>query len=435
LREWRLIVIRPERNTVRESLPDAPPVLLRPPRWVIDALATLVIISSGVVQTTLDGVVLGDLAVAIGTVVALVVTLLRHRFPRTTAAAAVGLCAAMFTVGVFAPVILASLICLYGVAQRTNRRTSLVIAGVAAVVLCAAAALFLRDQMGDARGFVQIVTFVGFAAAAGDASRNRREYIQALNDRARIAEETKESEARNRVAEERLRIARDLHDVLAHQIAVINLHSNVAAQALRERPDDAERSLTTIRQAARTVLGEIGSLLNVLRSPDAGSSRESRAAEAPVATLAQLDDLLDGFGRSGLRVDLRPDGPGESAIPEQVSVVAYRVIQEALTNAHKHGADDTALLYLDHGADTLEITVTNTVTSKPARASESGGHGLIGVRERLASVRGVLETVTGPGPVFRFTARIPLAEARVIPSPAPAEQHRSTGERASKGPE
>lgn len=117
---------------------------------------------------------------------------------------------------------------------------------------------------------------VGFAAAAGDASRSRRAYIDTITERARRAEETKESEARSRVAEERLKIARDLHDVMAHQIAVISMHAGVASQALPTRPDDAERALATIRQAARTVLGEIASLLRVLRAAD-----PSRAGQAP----------------------------------------------------------------------------------------------------------------------------------------------------------
>jgi signal transduction histidine kinase len=401
--------ICPERTSVRESLPVAPPVLLRPPRWVVDAAVSLFIVAAGVVQTTIGGAVPADGVVVLLTAAALVATLLRHRFPRGVAAVAIALCALGLVAGFVPSTVVALLVCLYGVAQRTARRTSLWIALAAVVVLWLTSFFFYGDRGDEARTFFQILTFVGFASAAGDASRNRREYIAAITERARIAEETRETEARRRVAEERLRIARDLHDVLAHQIAVINLHSNVAAQALRERPEDAERSLATVRQAARTVLGEIGSLLSVLRSPDADSDTVPRGVDAPVATLAQLDELLDAFARSGLRVDVRRDGRSEPVVPEQVGVVVYRVIQEALTNAHKHGADDSALLYLDYGVDTLEVTVTNTVDTRTSRtpSPEAEGHGLTGVRERLASVNGVLDTSVGPGPVFRFTARIP----------------------------
>jgi signal transduction histidine kinase len=414
-----------ERTSVRESLPVAPPVLLRPPRWVVDVAVSLFVVSAGVVQTIVGGAVLADPMVPAGPVVviltaaALAATLLRHRYPRAAAGVTIVLCALGLVAGLVPSTIIALLVCLYGVAQRTTRRTSLWIALAAVLVIWLTSFFFYTDRGDDARAFFQILTFVGFASAAGDASRNRREYIAAITERARIAEETKESEASRRVAEERLRIARDLHDVLAHQIAVINLHSNVAARALRERPEDAERSLATVRQAARTVLGEIGSLLSVLRSPDADSGTLPRGVDAPVATLDQLDDLLDAFTRSGLRVDLRRDGQGDSEVPEQVGVVAYRVIQEALTNAHKHGADNSALLYLDFGVNTLEVTVTNTVDLRTSRASspDTDGHGLTGVRERLASVNGALDTSVGPGPVFRFTARIPLIAGRSIPDP------------------
>jgi signal transduction histidine kinase len=403
---------------VRESVSNSPPVLLRPPRWSVDAAVSLFVGGAGLVQATVaDAIPASTGAVLALTAAALATVLLRHRFPRVTAGVAIVVCSLGVIAGLVPSTIIALLVCLYGVAQRTTRRTSLWIALAAVVLLWVTTYFFYNVGGGDVRGFFQILTFVGFASAAGDASRNRREYIEAINERARIAEETKESEARRRVAEERLRIARDLHDVLAHQIAVINLHSNVAAQALRERPDDAERSLSTIRQAARTVLGEIGSLLTVLRSPDASSSSEGLGANAPVATLADLDALLAGFSQSGLRVDLRRDGSDDRTVPEEVSLVAYRVIQEALTNAHKHGADHSALLYMDYGVDILEITVTNTVAHGQTRAT---GHGLTGVRERLVSVNGDLETSRGPGPIFRFTVRLPMAGGTGIHTDPPA---------------
>lgn len=405
---------------MRERLPDAPPVLLRPPRWSVDVMVAAFVVGTGVVQATVaNAIPANTVVVLVLTAAALATVLLRHRFPEGSAGVAIVLCALGVIAGLVPSTIITLLVCLYGVAQRTTRRTSLWIALAAVVVLWLTTYFFFNEGGGDFQGFIQILTFVGFASAAGDASRNRREYIEAINERARIAEETKESEARRRVAEERLRIARDLHDVLAHQIAVINLHSNVAAQALRERPDDAERSLSTIRQAARTVLGEIGSLLTVLRSPDAEASTPGLGAHAPVATLADLDDLLAAFARSGLRVDLRTDGSTNQEVPEEVAIVAYRVIQEALTNAHKHGADNSALLYLDYGDEVLEITVTNTVVHGQTR---SPGHGLTGVRERLASVHGKLETSSGPGPVFRFTARIPMSGDRSIPNQSPGPE-------------
>ena len=270
---------------------------------------------------------------------------------------------------------------------------------------------------------LQLAAFVGFATAAGDANRSHAAYIHGITERARRAEETKEAEALRRVAEERLRIARDLHDLLAHQIAVINLHSSVASQALPERPADAEKSLATIREAARTVLGEIGSLLSVLRATDAGGTGLSTA---PVSGLADLETLLIDFERSGLIVEHRVAGAARP-LPGAVDMVAYRVVQEALTNAHKHGADHSALLHLDYQPDGIEVTVTNTVTAQPRpgsaaaeTAAAAAGHGLLGARERVGSVGGRLTAARGPGPVFRFTAWLPTAAADAPPAPAPA---------------
>lgn len=301
----------------------------------------------------------------------------------------------------------ALMVVVFSVARHTDRRTAVIVAAVAAVTVGVAGAAFLPAEWGTVRPFVQVIAMVGFAAAAGDASRSRRAFIDTITERARRAEETKESEARRRVAEERLAIARDLHDVVAHQIAVINLHAGVASSALRARPDDAERSLVTIREAARTVLGEIGGLLSVLRTSDPPADSPA-AGLAPVPGLAELDRLVADFARGGLRVDVRTVGTPFD-LPESVDLVAYRVIQEGLTNAQKHGSDASALLQVEYAPALLDVTVTNTVVAKPgASRSRPAGHGLTGARERVAAVHGTLDTSFGPGPVHRLTARLPL---------------------------
>jgi signal transduction histidine kinase len=374
-------------------------------------VAVLLVVPPAFIQTRFGGTTLATVPTALLVALAAAIVLMRVRFPRSAVVAALVLATVGMAMG--GPVIsflLAVLICVFSVARRTNRRTTLVIALSAAVVLTSASLLFLDPLWRDVRAVIQIFAFIGFAAAAGDAGRFRQEYIEAITERARRAEETKESEALRRVAEERLRIARDLHDVLAHQIAVINLHSNVAAQALRERPDDAEKSLSTIREAARTVLGEIGSLLSVLRASDAVSA----GTQAPVQGLSELDTLIADFTRSGLSVDTRVQGD-PYPLAAVADIVAYRVIQEALTNAHKHGDDRSALLNLDYGAAAFEITVTNTVAASPTPSLS--GHGLVGVRERLATIGGSVATERGPGPIYRFTARMPEADGTGIRLP------------------
>ncbi len=291
--------------------------------------------------------------------------------------------------------VLALLVTLFVVARSTNRRTALIF-GAAALLAVASSAL----RWGDISGVFQFVAYIGMAVAIGDATRSRRAFIDSLTERTRRAEEALESEARRRVAEERLRIAQDLHDLMAHQIAVISLNSNVALQAVRERPEDAERALDVIRSAARTVLGEIGNLLAVLRAGDYGNST------GPTPGLHALPDLLQDFCAGGLDVEVRETGE-KVTLSGPSDVVAYRIIQEALTNAQKHGLDHSALLLLEWSAVRLEITVTNSIAPAKRRSVSPGGHGLLGVTERLHSVGGGLETTFGPGPVHRFTAWLP----------------------------
>jgi signal transduction histidine kinase len=384
-------------------------------RWLPQAAALGFVAVTGLVPNPVSATAFSGVPAAVIFVAALAAVALRIRYPRAAVVATVALAVGAMAVG--GPIVAhagAALIAVFTVARLTDRRTTLIVAAVAAVTMSVAILLLMESPWQDVRVVLQTTTFVAAAAAIGDATRSRRAFIVAITERARRAEETKEAEASRRVAEERLRIARDLHDVLAHQIAVINLHSSVASQALRERPDDAEKSLAAVRQAAREVLGEIGSLLNVLRAGDAPDGGASGApGSAPVPGLSELHTLLDSFERGGLRVELREHGTTRE-LPGDVDIVAYRVVQEALTNAHKHGADRTALLDINHRTDAVEITVTNTVAGAPATA---GGYGLIGARERVTSVGGTLHTATGPGPVHRFEVVLPVTAARDIPLP------------------
>jgi len=395
---------RPRRRTDPDERTFSP--LAKLPPWLGDVIVALVVLLPSFARTDISGNIVSSPAAAALTLVAVGSVLLRWRAPLVGASAAVVACVLGLAVdGPVVAYLIAVLIGVFSVAKRQPRRTSLIFSGVTVLLVATATLLFLETPWQDARAMLQLAAFVGFATAAGDANRSHTAYIRSITERARRAEATKESEALRRVAEERLRIARDLHDLLAHQIAVINLHSSVASQALPDRPDDAETSLATIRQAARSVLGEIGSLLTVLRATDAdGSGRPT----APVSGLADLEPLLTDFERSGLQVDHRLAGQPRP-LPGAVDLVAFRVVQEALTNAHKHGADRSALLHLDYRADGLEITVTNTVAAPRGSTTPdtSTGHGLLGARERVGSVAGHLTAARGPGPVFRFTAWLP----------------------------
>jgi signal transduction histidine kinase len=404
--------------------------LSRLPEWLRDTVLVLLVLGPSLARTDFSGNITSSPAAAVLAAISAGTVLLRRRAPLVGASVAVVAC--VLGLAVDGPIIshlIAVLIGVFAVARRESRRTSLVFSGATVLLLAGTMLAFLDAPWHDARAMLQLAAFVGFATAAGDANRSHVAYIRSITDRARRAEETKESEALRRVAEERLRIARDLHDLLAHQIAVINLHSSVASRALPDRPDDAEKSLATIREAARNVLGEIGGLLSVLRATDAAGTGVSTA---PVAGLADLEALLIDFERSGLQVDHRVAGTTRP-LPGAVDMVAFRVVQEALTNAHKHGADHSALLHLDYQNAGVEITVTNTVDPQPRAGSAAAGnaaghsaaggagHGLLGARERVSSVGGRLTAARGPGPVFRFTAWLPTdpADPAAVPAAAP----------------
>jgi signal transduction histidine kinase len=381
------------------------------PAWVGDVVAAALVVGSAYLRfPQWDPRPSGVLTAALVVAPALVLPF-RRRWPIGVLAA----CVALYTVAAFTEliwpgVVLAIAIAMFGAVNRQRRRAALITTLVTIGVIVAITVLASLSSLLDARAFTLLIT-VAFAAAAGDGARSRREYIAAITERAERAEETRESEAKRRVSEERLRIARDLHDAVAHQIAVINLNAGVASSAIPSRPDDALEAARTIRTAARTVLGEIGALLEVLRTDDAGSSREI----SPQPGLERLDELVGQFTEAGLAVTVQTEGDITDA-GAGAQIVAYRVVQEGLTNAHKHGAGPRAHVLIRRDTDTLDVVVTNPTRPGPApRAPGTSGDGrsgaalgLIGLRERVAAARGSVET--GPTPDgWRVAATLPAS--------------------------
>jgi signal transduction histidine kinase len=339
----------------------------------------------------------------------------RRRYPIIVLAVCIALYGVAALRGLLSPgIVIATAIAMFGVANRSDRRRTIVVTASAIGAVVGLSLLAALSNAADPR-VVQFAITIAFFAAAGDATRSRREYVVAIMERAERAEQTREAEARRRVTEERLRIARDLHDVVAHQISVISLNAGVASSSLRSRPDRAEESLGTIRSAARAVLGEIGDLLSVLRSDgDEGSGTTS-----PQPGLEALDDLVAEFRATGLDVRVRVEGVLGN-LPATVDVVAYRVLQEALTNALKHGADGRAHALIAVTPVAVEIVVTNPVLpTGPQRdgASTSSGYGLLGLRERVSAVRGTIDAGPAAGG-FRLAAVLPTSPDTVSPAPA-----------------
>jgi len=293
-------------------------------------------------------------------------------------------------------------VAIYTVAAQTDRRTTVFSAVPTAVLLVGAAVLFSPDPGFTADRFERLA-WLGMAAAVGDAIRSSRDYLAAVTDRAERAERSREEEAGRRVAEERLHIARELHDVVAHHIAVVNAQAGVAEHLVGTSPDAAAVALGHVRRASRTVLDELGGLLRVLRRPD-----DAAASTEPTPSMAQVDSLVETFRASGL--DVRSSLTGEvRPLPATAGLVAYRLLQEALTNAHRHGTGtaEMAVVYTPHQ---LTMEVTNPVGRLRADASRPGrgsGLGLLGMHERAGAVGGAVQTVTEHD-VFRVRAVLPL---------------------------
>ncbi len=308
----------------------------------------------------------------------------------------------VWTVADFAggPIYLAPLVPLYTLAVLGLRRRT-VIAVVAMSVAFVVFAL-ISDERAAHLGF--LVAFAGWAGGAvflGTAQRNRRAYLAQLEQRARDLEESREEEARRRVAEERLRIARDLHDVIAHGIATIHMQSGAALHVIDRHPEQAVPALTAVKQLSKQTLQELRATLDVLRADDAEA-----APLAPTPGLDRLTALVDVTRQAGLPVELEIVG-GETPAPTAVDVAAYRIVQESLTNVMRHaGARARATVTVRRTDRAVDIEVVDDglgVAAPPA----NGGHGIIGMRERAATVGGTVVAGANRGGGFRVQAHLP----------------------------
>ncbi|MFF3020551.1 sensor histidine kinase [Streptomyces sp. NPDC057939] len=332
----------------------------------------------------------------------------RRRRPRLVLAVTCGLSLLELTTGEpRAPVVMCAVIALYTVAALTDRPTTwrvglLTMAGLTGLAMLAGPLpWYAQENLG-------VFAWTGMAAAAGDAVRSRRAFVDAIRERAERAERTREEEARRRVAEERLRIARDLHDVVAHHIALVNVQAGVAAHVMDRRPDQAKEALAHVREASRSALNELRATVGLLRQ-----SGDPEAPTEPAPGLAVLDELLDTFRNAGLPVEVFVElGRERTALPSPVDLTAYRVIQEALTNVRKHaGPGARAEVSVVRVGASVEVTVLDDggdgADPSPEPVDPHGGHGLLGMRERAVALGG--SCFAGPrfGGGYRVHAILP----------------------------
>ncbi len=302
------------------------------------------------------------------------------------------------------PMALSFVLTLYVVARDCRRPVSICAALVMAIGFPLAPVVVHRlagerSEAAQAQTGVAIGAIVLLTIALGEMARGRRDRVAAAEQRAAEAEATREHEAWRRATAERLRIARELHDVMAHQISLINVQ---AGAALHTRdPDGAFAALEAIRAASKEALREVREVLGVLRQVD------SQDPVRPAPSLSRLPELIAQTEASGLPVRLTGAG-AVPALPAPIDLAAYRIVQEALTNAVRHAPASTVRVDLRHTGTDMIIEVENDRTARGDTVAMRPGNGLLGMRERAAAVGGELHACPTAGGGFRVRARLPV---------------------------
>ncbi|MGI5223656.1 sensor histidine kinase [Actinoallomurus sp. CA-142502] len=329
----------------------------------------------------------------------------RRRFPLgAVAVAAIGSVLLMAD-GMAYPLTLPALFCaLYRVALDASAFRALVV-GVTVKAALLTTSLITRPGI---TGFV-ILLWAALSVTTGSAARSHRAYVAEVEERARRAEQAREDEANRRVAEERLRIARELHDAVGHHVALISVQAGALACLLDDEDrSQARASVAHIQRASEEALEELRLTVGLLR--ELGAPEPAEPAQ-PVPGLDRLGELICSFAGAGLRVICEVTGRARP-LPEAVELTAYRVIQESLTNTRKHAACDTAVVWLGYAPGTLSLAVEDEgepVTGDGPRTP--GGHGIVGMRERVAALGGRLSAGPRPAGGYRVFAELPLRAA------------------------
>jgi signal transduction histidine kinase len=287
-------------------------------------------------------------------------------------------------------VVIVLLVLVYSVGAHTTGTAAWL--GGALVLVAVLAALAQDSDEADVGGFIFFLLVIGGPWVAGRAIQHRR-----LREDVLIVE--REERARAAVGEERARIARELHDVVSHAISVVVLQARGGRKALVDRPEEARGAFDEIERTSSQALAEMRRLLGMLRAED------EQIALAPQPSLAHLEALVANVREAGLPVELRVEGePVE--LPPGVDLSAYRIVQEALTNALKHAGPAQARVLVRYDAGGVEVEVADDGTGSANGAG--GGHGLVGMQERVAVYGGELESGPRPGGGFAVRARLPL---------------------------
>ncbi|MFF5108121.1 sensor histidine kinase [Streptosporangium sp. NPDC000509] len=405
------------------------------PTW-LDLLLSLAVVITGLAESfgrqgSQPGQISDPVPLAVGAVVTGTLLLLRRRFPTTLLIALISIGLTIRTVagdGYYAAWhFYSTLILVHTVASAAELRSRRGLAGLACVLV--AYASLQTFQRNDIAEFMISAVFIGVAYGSGILLRRQIDRTLRLAERAVRLEVEREERARQAVAEERTRIARELHDVVSHNVSVMTLHTGGVRMRLGEEHRRERDMLLGVEKAGREAIEELQLMLGVLRrsgDPNPGASQPS---------LERLDELVTQVREAGLDVRLRITGEPRP-LPPGLALSAYRVIQEALTNVLKHSPAAAAEVVVAHGPTGLDLEITDDGTGDgtfPADVPDSdaqrsnaqrsdgqrsdgqrsdgrysGGHGLIGMRERTAMHGGELSAGPLPGGGYRVVARFPL---------------------------
>lgn len=340
-------------------------------------------------------------AAAAGIVVPL---LWRHRAPHTVLALVVaGVFACVATLKPGWSVLLPSAVAIYTVGLYGDRLRSLAVAACVVSVTVIVMAVFSDEGVLSMEAVVRL-GFLLLALVAGDAVRSRQAVVEAALEREADLERRRREEADRRMADERLRIAQEVHDVVAHAMVAINVQAGVAAHVLHKRPGQVETALTEIKRVSGAALADLRRTLGILRTEGATPPIH------PTRALSEVRDLAVPLRAAGIDVEVALDG-AEDRVPSPVGAAAYRIVQEALTNVLRHAGASTAKVRVTIGEQTVEIDVRNdcAVAEVPEANGDGAGTGLRGMAERAEALGGRVDAGRLPDGGWRVRAVLPLA--------------------------
>jgi signal transduction histidine kinase len=381
---------------------------------VVDALIAVFFVAMCLVVTAKiadEGGERYDAATVALTVVVGVGLTLRRAAPRAGLVLTVaGL--AVYTLGEHSggPIYLAPLVPLYTIATQGNRRRTYAWAA-ATLAAFVVAGMLGPDPVAHITYLIAYAGWAGGAVFLGTTQYNRRAYLEQLEQRARDLEESRDEEARRRVAEERLRIARDLHDVLAHGLATIHMHAAAALHVYERHPEEAVPALQAVKAQSKQALDEVRGALGVLRSDG-----DHTAPLTPAPAIRDLPSLVETTRQAGVTVDLDVEA-SLPPMPSALEVTVYRIVQESLANVMRHAGPNARAEVAVRVVDgVLEVDVVDDGLGAAVDVVDpAAGHGIVGMQERAATLGGELQARPAAGGGFEVHARIPVRAAAVAP--------------------